>query len=63
MKRNGLFGAKHLPRGDAKEERVANLPGGTGDSDFDRSGHTRFLATGFRQKKPIIWISSSAGFG
>ena len=30
-----LVGAEHLARGDAEEERIADLPGRAGDGDLD----------------------------
>jgi hypothetical protein len=39
MKPERLIGPKHLPGGDAKQERVTNVPGGAGHSDFNGSFH------------------------
>ena len=39
MKSERLIGAEHLPGGDAKQERVTDLPGGAGHSDFNGSFH------------------------
>jgi hypothetical protein len=39
MKFERLIGPKHLPGGDAKQERVTNVPGGAGHSDFNGSFH------------------------
>ena len=32
-------GAEHLAAGDPEQQRVADLPGGAGDGDFDGSAH------------------------
>ena len=39
MKSERLIGPKHLSGGDAKQERVTNVPGGAGHSDFNWSFH------------------------
>ena len=39
MKSDRLIGPEHCAGGDAKQERVTNLPGGAGHGDFDRSFH------------------------
>jgi hypothetical protein len=39
MKSERLIGPEHLAGGDAKQERVTNVPGGAGHSDFNRSFH------------------------
>src|SRR5207237_518090 len=49
MQRDRLIGAEHFAGSDAEEERVADLPGSSGDSDFNRRLHTDFLATDLHQ--------------
>ena len=39
MKSERLIGPEHLPGGDAKQERVTNVPSGAGHSDFNGSFH------------------------
>ncbi len=39
MKFERLIGPEHLPGGDAKQERVTNVPSGAGHSDFNGSFH------------------------
>ena len=39
MKSERLIGPEHLAGGDAKQERVTDMPGGASHSDFNRSFH------------------------
>src|ERR1700688_521803 len=45
MERDRLIGAEHFAGGDAKEERVANLPGGASDGDSNRRLHDSIRMT------------------
>src|SRR4029453_6383874 len=51
MKSERLIGSEHLPGGDAKQERVTDVPGGASHSDFNRSFHVAIRHKGFAEQR------------
>jgi cysteine desulfuration protein SufE len=54
MKFERLIGSEHLPGGDAKQERVTNVPSGAGHSDFNGSFHGAISHNHIVESKRIL---------